>query len=158
METLLKSYKDKEVASIIDSFKFTGTSHSFEHLKKVVNVLSDADSLKNVKELLKYLKVLKDNLPHEEINDSNIKGAQTVFSNINSHLHDIDGFFEYYENVVKGCTIEMNNEAKKIINELKEAKKILLYISDYVCLALDIYTEKKKKKKVYSLDELLSII
>ncbi|MEP7163859.1 MAG: hypothetical protein ABI741_04145 [Ferruginibacter sp.] len=129
-------------------------------LKKALQITTDADTVKISKEVLENVTSFAKNLPTVD------KGLK--FDDIHKYIQHTNGNIDFVDKttsiilsfVQDGGKVEIDDKNMlSFMKNVKEIHKILLYISDYLDLILEVKTAKDQlaigKGIKYTLDELL---
>ena len=144
--TLDKAYTT--IAQTMGKFSWDIPSKkSVSAIQKVISITTDKNSLKSSKDLLEKVIKVQDSLL-QKIEAGTI---EKHISTNNDNLTNINGFFDFFDNLFND-----NNEDEKIviddpkmiqfIDNMKKAKSVLEYISEYLECVKDVEKSKKAIK------------
>ncbi|MES1227011.1 MAG: hypothetical protein ABUT20_66675 [Bacteroidota bacterium] len=121
-------------------------------IKKVIELTTDKESADNTSELVAFVLEIKEALPTKfgegeaALITKSIETINSILTTVNSALNVIDNVFdgEFYE----PTEIKIDDpNMKKLLCNLKEAKEVCQYVSDYLTLSLEILESKKEINK-----------
>lgn len=145
-----------------DYFLFPNGYKAVSNYKKVIEITTDENSLKESKKIITLLKKEVQDLPikKENLNLAELaKQAECAKNN----QHQINKMFSIIENLFMSEDEVKIDDAVMLnfLAHMKEAKELIDYISDYITLVFDVNkaeTDLESKGKAYSLDEFLEQI
>lgn len=134
---------EKQLTNFAGLFHFQQGKKSVSIIKEVIMVTTDEKNAANSQKMVELLTKLKNTLPFEtQTQESSILKKQ--LDNTNENLIKINAFLEGIYNLFDGDAEVIIDEPnmQTVINNFKESKDILAYISEYLTLVLEINKAK----------------